>query len=72
MRILRAILISIGAGLLSTVVGWFAGYWIGLMTEDLFQGLGSGLPTVFLMYVLAVVFGIIGFLACLVWRIRSN
>ena len=72
MRILRAILISIGAGLLSTVVGWFAGYGIGVMTEDLSQGLGSGLPTVFLMHAFALGFGILGFLACLIWRIRSN
>jgi ABC-type antimicrobial peptide transport system permease subunit len=69
MKIIRNILISSGAGLLSVIVGWFTGYAVGVMTEDHSQGLGSGLPTVWLMDVFAFAFGLIGFVACLVWRI---
>jgi hypothetical protein len=36
------------------------------------QSLGSGLPTVFLMYVFALAFCVIGFFVCLLWRLKKN
>jgi ABC-type dipeptide/oligopeptide/nickel transport system permease component len=71
MRIARAILISVVSGLLAAVVGWFAGDLIGSLLET-GSGLGTGLPTVWLMYVLALVFGLLGFAACLVWQLKSQ
>jgi H+/Cl- antiporter ClcA len=71
MRLVRAILISVVTGLLATVFGWFTGYWIGSLWET-DSGLGSGLPTVWLMYRLALAFGLLGFAVCLVWQVKSG
>ena len=71
MRIARAILTSVVSGLLATVVGWFAGDLIGSLLET-GSGLGTGLPTVWLMYVLALASGLIGFAVCLVWLLKSE
>jgi cation transporter-like permease len=65
MKLVRSILVSTAVGLLSAIVGWFAGYLIGSVFDPP-KGLGSGLPTFFLMCLLALVFGVIGFLVCLV------
>jgi TRAP-type C4-dicarboxylate transport system permease small subunit len=71
MRFILNILISIVAGISSAVVGWFAGYVVGGMMESNDHSLGTGLPTVWLMYVLALVFAVVGFLVCIVWRFRT-
>jgi hypothetical protein len=71
MRIVRAILISLVCGLLASVVGWFAGDLIGSLLET-GSGLGAGLPTVWLMYVLALASGLIGFAVSLVWQLKSE
>jgi ABC-type dipeptide/oligopeptide/nickel transport system permease component len=70
MKIARAILISVLCGLLAAVVGWFAGDLIGSLLET-GSGLGTGLPTVWLMYVLALAFDLLGFAVCLVWQLKS-
>ena len=72
MRLTINILISTVAGLLSAVLGWFSGYMVGVLLEPRDQGLGTGLPTVVLMYVVALVFGIMGFFVCLIWRFRKT
>src|SRR5882762_8904693 len=71
MRLIRAIFISVVSGLLAAVLGWFAGDLIGSLLET-DGGLGTGLPTVWLMYVLAVAFGLLGFTICLVWQHKSQ
>jgi hypothetical protein len=71
MRLIRAIFISVVSGLLAAVLGWVAGDLIGSLLET-GSGLGTGLPTVWLMYVLALAFGLLGFAICLVWRLKSQ
>ena len=69
MRVVRTILISIVAGFLSAIAGWFAGYGIGMLMEaQTDHSLGTGLPTIFLMYVFALVFGVAGFAASALWQ----
>lgn len=71
MRLVQPILKSLAAGLVLAVAGWFAGYWVGMLMESKTDGsLGTGLPTVFLMYALALTFGVFGFAACMVWQFR--
>jgi hypothetical protein len=70
-RLIRAIFMSVVSGLLATVLGWFAGDLIGSLLET-GSGLGTGLPTVWLMYALAVAFGLLGFAICLVWQLKSR
>jgi hypothetical protein len=41
-----------------------------LMESKTDGSLGTGLPTVFLMYALALTFGVFGFAACMVWQFR--
>jgi hypothetical protein len=72
MRLIQNILISIVAGVLSGILGWFSGYAVGVRMEPSDQSLGSGLPTVFLMYVFALAFCVIGFFVCLLWRLKKN
>ena len=73
MKLVRTIVISVAAGLVSAIVGWFAGYAIGLLIElRTDHSLGTGLPTVWLMYVLALGFGLLGFTVCLGWHLRSH
>ena len=72
MRLILNILISSGAAVLSGILGWFSGYVAGVRMEPNDQSLGTGLPTVFLMYVFALVFGVIGFFACLLWPFEEN
>jgi heme/copper-type cytochrome/quinol oxidase subunit 2 len=67
---LRDVATSIGAGILSAILGWFAGYFVGELQTD--QGLGAGLVSVWLMYVFAITFGIIGFVGCAIWRYRRR
>jgi len=71
MRLIRTIFISVVSGLLAAVLGWFAGDLIGSLLET-GSGLGTGLPTVWLMYVLALAFGLLGFVICLVWQLKSQ
>jgi H+/Cl- antiporter ClcA len=73
MRFTLNILISIGAAILSGVLGWFTGYVVGvmMMTVSNDRSLGAGLPTVWLMNTLAPVFAVTGFFVCLVWRFRT-
>jgi hypothetical protein len=71
MKIARAILISVVIGLLAAVVGWFAGDLIGSLLET-GSGLGTGLPTVELMYVLALASGLLGFAVCLARQLNSE
>ena len=70
MRIGRAILISVVSGLSAAVVGWFAGDCKGSLLKT-GSGLGTGLPTVWLMYLLALAFGLPGFAVCLIWQLKS-
>ena len=71
MRLVLSILKSFAVGLASAVAGWFAGYWIGIVMESKTDhSLGTGLPTVFLMYVFALAFGGFGFAAAMVWQFR--
>jgi hypothetical protein len=73
MKLVRTILISLVAGLVSAIVGWFAGDAIGLLLElRTDHSLGTGLPTVWLMCVLAFGFGLVGFTVCLGWHLRSR
>lgn len=79
MRLAFNILISILAGLLSAVLGWFCGYGIGVLLERIGvlpepsdQSLGTGLPTVVVMYIATLVFGIVGFVVCLLWRYKKS
>jgi hypothetical protein len=71
MRLIRVILISVITGLTAAIFGWFVGDLLGSVLET-GSGLGTGLPTVWLMYVLATAFGLIGFAICLVWQLRSQ
>jgi ABC-type antimicrobial peptide transport system permease subunit len=72
-RVVRTILISFAAGFLSAIVGWFAGYGIGILMEaQTDHSLGTGLPTIFLMYVLALVFGVAGFAASTLWHFKRR
>jgi len=70
-KLIIDILISTLAGLLSAVLGWFSAYVAGVLLQGSDQSLGAGLPTVALMYVAALAFGIFGFFVCLVWRLRK-
>lgn len=72
MKSIGNILISIGLALLSAILGWFSLYWVGVLLEPKDDGLGTGLPTVALMYIGALVFAIIGFIVCLIWRLRMK
>jgi hypothetical protein len=72
MRLSFEILISTLAGLLSAVLGWFCGYGAGVLLELGDDGsLGTGLPTVVLMYGATLLFGIVGFAVCLMWLFKK-
>jgi hypothetical protein len=72
-RVVRTILISFAAGFVSAIVGWFAGYGIGILMEaQTDHSLGTGLPTIFLMYVFALVFGVLGFASSTVWHYKRR
>ena len=71
MRLIRAMFISVVSGLVAAVFGWFAGDLLGSVLET-GSGLGTGLPTVGLMYILATALGLIGFAICLVWQLKSQ
>jgi hypothetical protein len=72
MRLIFDILISTLAGLLSAVLGWFCGYGVGVLLELGDDGsLGTGLPTVALMYAAALLFGTVGFAVCFMWLFKK-
>ena len=71
MSVLRIILISFLAAALSAVVGWFAGYVLGGLTVR-GDDLGAGLIVVSLMYIFAIIFGVIGFAVAVVLLARRR
>lgn len=71
MRSVRAIFFSVLSALLAAVFGWCAGDLIGPRFET-GTGLGTGLPIVWLMYVLSLALGFVGFVTCLVWQLKSQ
>lgn len=72
MRLVIRIFISIVVGLLSAGLGWLTAGLVGLLMEHIStsgeQGdLGLGLIFATLLYVLAFLFGVTGFVLCMVW-----
>ena len=67
---LRDVATSLVAAILSAIFGWFAGYFVGQLQTD--QSLGTGLVSVWLMYVFAIAFGMVGFVVCAIWRYRRR
>jgi hypothetical protein len=73
MSLLRNILVSFLVAALLTVVGWFIGFGVGWLTDLRHNvGLGTGLPTAFLMYLFALIFGLGGFAICLIWLTKRQ
>jgi hypothetical protein len=68
------ILLSLVAGVLSAAIGWLTAALVGSLLGHLrgFEGLGPGLLMAGLLYLLALVFGVVGFVCCLVFLSRRG
>jgi hypothetical protein len=73
MSLLRNILVSFLVAALLTLVGWFIGFAAGWLTDLRHNvGPGTGLRTAFLMYLLAPIFGLIGFAVSMIWLTKRQ
>jgi hypothetical protein len=68
MRLTLRIPVSIVGSIFSAGIGWLIAALIGtlMMHDRSFDGLGAGVLMALLLYVLAFIFGVAGFILCMV------
>jgi hypothetical protein len=72
MGLIPRTLISLVVSVLATGLGWFTAALIGTLIRPWYNGLGDGVLMALLLYALAFVFGVVGFVLSMVLLSRRR